>query len=178
VIHLDSVKVSLPLKQKFVVSQGEAKVKTNFITILNNRYIGEASGSVYYGPTIDEIEKDLKKGIELVSNFEEINSDTLEEVSKFNINPIARSALVAMLLNYISGETKRYPWEILSLGSPVGIKSSITISIDKPSEMIETIKNSEYSIIKIKMGNEEDILVLDVIDKLKDKEIRIDANGA
>lgn len=177
-IHLDSVKVSLPLKQKFVVSQGEAKVKTNFITILNNRYIGEASGSVYYGPTTDEIEKDLKKGIELVSNFEEINSDTLEEVSKFNINPIARSALVAMLLNYISGETKRYPWEILSLGSPVGIKSSITISIDKPSEMIETIKNSEYSIIKIKMGNEEDILVLDVIDKLKDKEIRIDANGA
>ncbi|NOY88085.1 MAG: hypothetical protein GXO93_01685, partial [FCB group bacterium] len=130
------------------------------------------------GPTTDEIEKDLKKGIELVSNFEEINLDTLKKVNKFNINPIVRSALVAMLLNYISGETKRYPWEILSLGSPVGIKSSITISIDKPSEMIEAIKKSEYSIIKIKMGNEEDVLILDAIEKLKNKEIRIDANGA
>ncbi len=176
--HLDTVRVSLPLKKKFVVSKGEAEVKTNLLTVLNNRYNGEAAGSVHYGPSIDEIEKDIKKGIKKIQGLKEINVETLEEVSNFKINPIARSALVAMLLNYVSGESKRYPWEVLSLGSPVGIKSSITISISKPSEMIEALQKCDYPIIKLKMGNEEDIMLLDAIDKIKDKEIRVDVNGA
>ncbi|UCG61867.1 MAG: hypothetical protein JSV52_00840 [Candidatus Zixiibacteriota bacterium] len=176
--QLDSVRVSLPLKRKFVVSKGETDVKTNVLTVMNNRYNGEASGSVHYGPSIDEIERDIKKGLKKISKLEKITVETLEEVSVFDINPIARSALVAMLLNYVSGETRRYPWEVLTLGSPVGIKSSITISIDRPSEMIEALKNSEYPIVKIKMGNEEDIMILDALDTVKDKEIRVDVNGA
>ena len=149
--QLDTVRVSLPLKKKFVVSKGEADVKTNVLTVMNNRYNGEASGSVHYGPSIDEIEKDIKKGLKKISKLEKITIETLEEVSAYKINPIARSALVAMLLNYVSGESRRYPWEVLTLGSPVGIKSSITISIDRPSEMIEALKNSEYPIVKIKI---------------------------
>ncbi len=176
--QLDTVRVSLPLKKKFVVSKGEADVKTNVLTVMNNRYNGEASGSVHYGPSIDEIERDIKKGLQKISKLEKVDPATLEQVSAYNINPIARSALVAMLLNYISGESRRYPWEVLSLGSPVGIKSSITISIDRPSEMIEALKNSEYPIVKIKMGNEEDIMILDALDSIKDKEIRVDVNGS
>lgn len=175
--QLDMVKVLLPLKRKFVVSKGEADVKTNLLTILNNRYNGEASGSVYYGPTIEEIEQDITKGLALIRRFRKIDIRTLERVSKFDIDPIARSALIGMLLNYISGETGRYPWEVLSLGTPVGIKSSVTISIDKPSEMIEAIRSCEYPIIKIKMGNEEDVMILDALEQFKDKEIRVDANG-
>ena len=104
--------------------------------------------------------------------------ETIEKISALKINPIARSALVAMMLNYVSGESRRYPWEVLSLGSPVGIKSSMTISIDKPSEMIEALGNCDYPIIKIKMGNEEDIMILDALDNLNGKEIRVDVNGA
>jgi len=81
------------------------------------------------------------------------------------------------VLNYVSGQTGRYPWELMSLGSPVGIKSSWTISIDGPAQMIEEIKNCPYPIIKIKMGNEEDIMLLEALSQIKDKEFRIDANG-
>ena len=63
-IKLDTVKIDLPFKRKFTISKGEASSKTNFLTIMNNRYIGEASGSIYYGPSSDEIENDLKTGIE------------------------------------------------------------------------------------------------------------------
>ncbi|MFQ5453647.1 MAG: enolase C-terminal domain-like protein [Candidatus Zixiibacteriota bacterium] len=175
---LDTVKVSLPLKQKFAVSKGETDIKTNFLTIMNNRYNGEASGSIYYGPSFKEIEEDIKIGIEKIRTYEKIDIDTLKDISNLKIKPIARSALVGMILNYISGETKRFPWEILSLGTPVGIKSSITISIDNPSEMIKALEKCKYPIIKIKMGNEEDIMILDTIGNLKDKEIRVDANGA
>ncbi|MEA1979836.1 MAG: enolase C-terminal domain-like protein [candidate division Zixibacteria bacterium] len=176
-MHLEVFKVALPLKKKFAVSQGEATVKTNLITILNNRYNGEASGSVYYGPTLDEMEKEINKGIELLSEIEQPKRETLDVISNWDIHPVAKSALNGMVLNFLSGETQRYPWEIMNLGTPVGIKSSFTVSIDSISEMKEVIKNSEYPIIKVKMGHEEDLLILDILDQVKDKEIRVDANG-
>jgi len=177
-IHLDAVKIAMPLKKKFVVSKGEASIKTNLLAIINNRYYGEASGSVFYGPSVEDIETEIKRGIKLLEDDENITLDTLNKINTFDIHPTAKAALIAAILNYLSGESKRYPWEILSLGSPIGIKSSMTISIDDPGEMIEAIRNSEYPIIKIKMGNEEDIMILDSLDQIKGKEIRVDANGA
>jgi len=178
VIDLQTVKVSLPLKKNFVLSKGQAKIKTNLLTILNNCYHGEASGSIYSGPGVDRIEAGIKKGIEYLRRCGKIDVDTLHKVSELDIPAAARSALVAMIINYLSGETRRYPWEVISLGTPVGIRSSITISIDKPEEMIEVIKASEYPIIKIKMGNEDDVLLLDRLDEISDKIIRVDVNGA
>jgi len=177
-MHLATIKVTVPLKHKFVVSKGETEAKTIYLTVLNNRYSGEASGSVHYGPTQQEIEQDLAVGLKKIAKFKQIDLKAIEQVGKYKINPIARSALVGMLLHYMSGESRRYPWEILQLGTPVGIKSSMTISIDKPNEMIKALESCDYPIIKIKMGNEEDVMILDALDKFKDKEIRVDANGA
>lgn len=177
-IHLETLKVALPLKKKFITSKGETSVKTNLLTVLNNRYFGEASGSIHYGPTISEIETDIQVGIKKLKQERTITAETLELIGGFKINSIARSALIGMVLNYLSGESRRYPWEILSLGSPVGIKSSITIVIEKAADMIEAIRQSEYPIVKLKMGNEEDVLILDHLDRIKGKEIRVDANGA
>jgi len=174
---IDLVKISLPLKHKFKISQGEASVKINYLAILNNRYIGEASGSVYYGPTLDEIEADLKRGAKFINQQEKIDLELLQAMRSLDINSISKSALSGMLLNYLSGESKRYPWEILNLGTPLGIKSSFTFGIKKPSDMLSELNSSEYPIIKLKMGHEEDILLLDIIDQIKDKEIRVDANG-
>lgn len=176
-MHLESFKVNIPLKKKFMVSKGETTVKTNVITVLNNQYIGEAAGSVIYGPTPEEMESEIARGIKMLSALEKFDLDTLTLIDNFDIHATAKSALIGTVLNYLSGESKRYPWEILSLPSPVGIKSSITVGIDKPAKMIESITNSEYPIIKIKMGNEEDVLILDVLDKIREKTVRVDANG-
>ncbi len=82
-----------------------------------------------------------------------------------------------MVLNYLSGESGRYPWELLSLGAPVGIKNSITISLNEPAEVIKSIRSSEYSIVKIKMGHERDADLIPLLKEITGKEIRIDANG-
>ena len=177
-IDVEAVKISLPLKKKFAVSKGSATVKTNLLTILNNRYHGEAAGSVYAGPQVEEIEKGIRKGMEYLRKVEKIDVDTLYEANNWDIPPAARSAIIAMIVNYLSGESKRYPWEILSLGTPVGIRSSITISVDDPAKMIDAIKESDYPIIKVKMGTEGDIELLKLFDQVTDKEIRVDANGA
>ena len=141
-IQIDTFKLSLPLKKKFQVSKGGAEIKTNLLTSLNNRYFGEASGSVHYGPSVEQIEADLKKGIGYLSNRKEITTHTLVEIAEFDISSVARSALMGMVLHYLSGESERYPWEILGLQTPVGIKSSFTIGIDEPGAMLTSRKES------------------------------------
>lgn len=176
-INIDTYKVSLPLKKKFVVSKGGAEVKTNLLTVLNNRYFGEASGSVHYGPSVVQIEADLKKGISYLQFSDEITAHTLLEIADYDISSVARSALMGMVLHYLSGESDRYPWEILGLQTPVGIKSSFTIGIEEPSEMLKAIQESIYPIIKIKLGFDGDLQVVEGLKEIVGKEIRVDANG-
>jgi len=177
VIELETFKVSIPLKKKFTVAGGEAIVKTNLLTVLNNRYHGEAAPSVKYGPTIEEIQTDINEGLKYLRSLKQIDHDTLQGIDKLEIHPAARAALMGMVLNYVSGETRRYPWEILELSSPVGIKSSCTVAISDTAEMIADIAASPFPIVKVKMGNEQDLLLLDALGEIKDKEIRVDANG-
>ncbi|HOZ06733.1 MAG TPA: enolase C-terminal domain-like protein [candidate division Zixibacteria bacterium] len=177
-MQLDAVKVNLPLKKKFAVSQGEVTVKTNLLTILNNRYSGEASTSIYYGPSIEEMAADLRKGIALLERQTAVTLGTLHDIDRMDIHPAARSALMAAVLNYLSGESRRYPWELVDLGTPIGIKSSMTVGIDATDRMVEAIRSSEYPIIKVKMGHEQDVMILDALEAGLGKEVRVDANGA
>jgi L-alanine-DL-glutamate epimerase-like enolase superfamily enzyme len=176
-MQLDVIGVSMPLKKRFAVSKGGTDIKTNLLAVLDNRYVGEAAGSVYYGPSVADLRADLSRGMEWLRGEHNVDAATLEAIAQLEIHAAARSALTAMVLNYVSGQTRRYPWEIMSLGSPVGIKSSWTVSVDKPAVMIEEIKNSPYPIIKVKMGHEDDIMLLDALSEIKNKEIRVDANG-
>ena len=176
-IQVDTIKVSLPLKKKIAIAGGEADEKTNLIAILNNRYSGEAAASVKYGPTLAEIESDLRKGIAHLGRRKKLDIDALEAISRYRIHPIAKSALSGMVLNYLSGESGRYPWEVLSLGAPVGIKNSITISVGKPAEVIKAVRDADYPIVKIKMGGESDAELIPLLKDVSGKEIRVDANG-
>ena len=65
-IYLESFKIAIPLKKKFAVAGGEATVKTNLLTVLNNRYNGEASPSVQCGPSVEDLQADIRKGLELL----------------------------------------------------------------------------------------------------------------
>ena len=176
-IEVETIRVSLPLKKKFAISGSKTDRKINLIAILNNRYSGEAAASVKYGPSLEEIDRDLRKGIAHLKRRKKLDLEALEAIGRYRIHPIARSALSGMVLNYLSGESGRYPWEVLSLGAPVGIKNSITISITEPKEVIEAIEACEFPIVKIKMGSEHDAELIPLLKTITGKEIRIDANG-
>ena len=111
-MELETFKVSIPLKKKFTVAGGEASIKTNVLTVLNNRYHGEAAPSVQYGPDVEELQADIVIGLEFLRGLDSIDTNTLSRVNELKIHPTARAALTGMVLNYISGET------------PVKIKSS------------------------------------------------------
>lgn len=177
-VQIDTVRVTLPLRHKFVISQGEAESKTNLLVILNNRYTGEAASSIYYGPSVDEIESEIKRALDILGNRKEYTESILDEISELPINPVAKSALTAMFLNFLSGETNKYPWEVLGVGSPVGIRNSITISVAPAETVIRQITDSEAPIIKLKMGADDDIEVAKALKEIDNKELRVDANGA
>jgi L-alanine-DL-glutamate epimerase-like enolase superfamily enzyme len=59
----------------------------------------------------------------------------------------------------------------------VGIRNSITISIADPAEMIAAIRESDFPIVKVKLGGEGDAELIPMLEEIKDKEIRVDANG-
>jgi L-alanine-DL-glutamate epimerase-like enolase superfamily enzyme len=177
VLRVEIFKVNLPLRTRFAVAKGSADVKTNFLVVLNNRYSGEAATSVYYGPTLDDLEKDLRTGARFIEQLGKVEHDTMEKIAALSIHPIARSALTGMIVNYLSGESARYPWEVLSLPTPVGIKSSFTIGIDDPTKMVSAIQSSEYPIVKVKLGGPEDAKVVESLKDVVGKEIRVDANG-
>lgn len=176
-VRIEVFKIKLPLRARFAVAKGAADVKTNFLVVLNNRYSGEAATSVYYGPTLDELEHDLRTGARFVEQLGTVDSETLTLISSLSIHPIARSALTGMTVNYLSGESARYPWEILSLSTPVGIKSSFTIGIDDPAKMVSAIQSSEYPIVKVKLGGPDDRRIVETLGNVVGKEIRVDANG-
>ncbi|UCC44340.1 MAG: hypothetical protein JSU65_14735 [Candidatus Zixiibacteriota bacterium] len=175
--HFDTIRVTIPLKKKFVVSKGEAVTKTNVITILNNRYNGEASTSVHYGPSLDQIEIELHDVTQKLKSKHMIDLATLKEIDEYDIHPVTKSALIGMVLNYISGETARYPWEVLSLSTPVGIKSSMTIGLDDPAKMAQAIQETEFPIVKVKMGGQTDMDLVAALQDISGKEVRVDANG-
>lgn len=176
--NVELIRVSLPLKRVFTISRGATSQKVNVLVIMNNRYNGEASGSVYYGPSLEDTEKDIRRGITIIEEANELSIHTLYELNSLALNPIARSALIGMMLNYLSGESQRYPWELLNLGAPVGVKSSITISIDTPDAVRQAIKDSPNPIVKVKLGSDHDMEVINVLGEFTHRDIRVDANGA
>jgi L-alanine-DL-glutamate epimerase-like enolase superfamily enzyme len=177
-LNIDTVKITLPLRREFVISQGKAESKTNLLTILNGRYTGEAAGSVYYGPSADDIEREIASGLKMLGEPEEITESILEDIRQLDIEPVARAALTAMFLNFLSGEQNKYPWEILNIGAPVGIRNSLTVSVGPPEDVLAAIRETDAPIIKLKLGSEHDIAVVQAIKEISDKEFRVDANGA
>ena len=67
--------------------------------------------------------------------------------------------------------------EILKLDGPSDIRTSVTVCISDPEKMMSEIKNSKYPILKIKMGFENDEVLVEMLRNYSGKTLRVDANG-
>ncbi|PWB75966.1 hypothetical protein C3F09_01515 [candidate division GN15 bacterium] len=176
-MRIDVVSVDLPLKKKFAISKGSAVIKTNILTILGERYCGEAAGSVAYGPSPDVMESDLLKGAAALGQARKITPEALAMVDSLSIGSNARAALMGMAVNALSGDSGKLPWEVLGLDSPGRIRTSVTFALLDPATTVERVICSPQSIVKIKMGDSHDEALLDLLKHVRGKEIRVDANG-
>ncbi len=165
------------LKRPFRVAYGSAESKTNYFISIENRCLGEASGSVHYGPKEDEVKKDLEKGRGFLESKSEMSLDDLHDVNSLDINRVSKAGLLGAVLHYLSHRNNIFPWQLLELEEPSEIRTSFTVSIDNPDQMCDEISQSPYPVIKIKMGFDGDEILFDKLQKISGKSFRIDANG-
>lgn len=153
------------------------KTKRNAFISIDNINFGEAAGSVYYGPDEKQVISDIKVGITHLLPIDNPSIADLFELNSLKINPISKSGLMAVLLHKISLDKDQFPWDIVELAEPADINTSITVCISDPDTMLEEIKISAYPIIKIKLGFDGDEKVVEGLENITGKVIRIDANG-
>ncbi len=177
-MNIRQFSIDLPLLKEFRISRGSASIKRNYFVSIDNICFGEGSGSIFYGPPEDDIIDDLNKGIELLKISREITENSLQQINDMAINSISKTALIQVILHLISRKTGKYPWDILELDEPADIRTSFTVGVDSPAQVIADIEDSTYPIIKLKLGTEHDEMVIDHVKEIRDKTFRIDANAA
>jgi len=70
------------------------------------------------------------------------------------------------------------PWNLLGIKPPKdSIQTSFTIGIDKPDKMVSSVIESNYPILKIKLGFDEDMEFLQQLSRLPSRRYRFDING-
>ena len=151
--------------------------KTNHFILLDEKYSGECSGSIIYGPKEDEILHDLETAMKYLKTLKTADDGSLNEVNALEINPVTKAGVLTAVLHKVSGEKKQYPWQVLGVDPPDKIRTSFTVSIDNPDSTLECIKATTYPIIKLKMGSEYDDDIIRVMKQIPSKKFRVDANG-
>jgi L-alanine-DL-glutamate epimerase-like enolase superfamily enzyme len=123
------------------------------------------------------MEADLLKGVDALSNTPSVTPDLLPMVDSLQIIPTARAAIMGAVINCLSGESGKLPWEVLGLEPPRAMRTSMTFALHDPAVTVEQVICSPYPIVKIKMGDSHDPDLLALLKHVRGKEIRVDANG-
>jgi L-alanine-DL-glutamate epimerase-like enolase superfamily enzyme len=139
---------------------------------------GEAASTERYGETAETVAHALDQIVPLLGD-DPYAIDTIEAriADHLEANPSAKTAVSMALHDLVARRhgLPLYRWFGLDLDSIP--PTSFTIGIDEPEVMRQKVAEAEpYSTLKIKMGFEGDIEVLEMLRRATDKPIRIDAN--
>lgn len=171
--------IDLRLKREFAIAGGQAHIKRNYALVLDGIGLGEASGSVKYGPPPEVIESDLKKVEQILTDLNE-NAwrDSLEQLSA-DICPAALCAFSTAICDREARRSHRPLYEFFGLPAPAQRKTSITISVGD-IDVVRQWLSTGYDIIKIKMDDNEAVCQagIEMIKSCPAAHFRIDANGS
>jgi L-Ala-D/L-Glu epimerase len=171
--------IDLRLKREFVIAGGQTRIKRNYALVLDGIGLGEASGSVKYGPLPKVIENDLKKVERTLTDLNEsVWKDSLEQLSA-DICPAALCAFSTAICDREARRSRRPLHEYFGLQTPAQRKTSVTISVGD-IDVVRQWLSAGYDIIKIKMDDNEAVCRagIEMIKSCPAAHFRIDANGS
>lgn len=172
---------TLELKHTFTVSTYSRTSTPIVLTELEYDGLigyGEASVPVYLGESQDTILKFLSK-VKL-DKYDDIFclEDILTEMDAIEPGNNGAKASIDIALHDLIGKIFNQPWhKILGLNKEKTPISSFTIGIDDINIIEQKIKEAEEnSILKIKLGTENDMEIINAVRNVTDKPITIDVN--
>jgi L-alanine-DL-glutamate epimerase-like enolase superfamily enzyme len=165
--------ITLELKTTFRVAHGASDQRHNVLVYLDDG-VGEAAAVPYYGETQQGI-------IEYLKSVPELDDDPFDIDAVLSRRPAgsraARSA-IDVALHGLWGKRLGQPLYKLFGLNPNNLPfTSFTIGIDEPEVMAEQVRASNYPIIKIKLGSENDEAIVAAIRKATNAQLLVDVNA-
>lgn len=174
----------LELKHTFSISRRSFDSLQNLVVEINHDGIsgfGEATHNPYYKNT--EIEKMVSKLESLRSEFEKESPESPESFWQkmsplLNDFPFALCALDVAMHDWFARKAEKPLYDFWGLGLKKIPKTSFTLGIDTPENMIKRMEEMPWDCYKIKLGTPNDIQLVKTLRKYTKAKFRVDANCA
>jgi L-alanine-DL-glutamate epimerase-like enolase superfamily enzyme len=174
---------TLYFKHPFIIAHGvRTSTPVVFTEIEYEGMIGygEASMPPYLGENHETVVQFLKKAeavIKRYSSLDDIKS-LLAEIDVIDKGNTAAKAAVDISLHDLLGKIKGQPcYSLLGLQKQNTPAPFYTIGMDKPEMLIRKIKEAKaFSMLKIKLGSDNDKEIIETIREATDKSISVDVN--
>ena len=179
---ITSLQYKLENKVPFRIAHGTRKFTDTLLIKVEKDGIagyGEASHVPYYPVKIEDSQRQIEA---LSDSILELFGNDPKEVwielrRRFEGNHFALSAVDMAHYDWLCKKVGIPLWKYLNLSDKNLPKSSYTIGIDEPENMINGIKSSDFPLFKIKLGSDRDLEIIQAIKAEISKPIRVDINA-
>jgi L-alanine-DL-glutamate epimerase-like enolase superfamily enzyme len=173
----------LNLKYTWKISRNASDSKHNFVVCIakaGNTFKGEVAPNIRYGETPELIKSQFSS---LLSDLNKVLSESDLQVllASRSICNSLRFGIESAFIHFFAFEKGQHPREYLHMDLPKGVFTSYTIPILPPSEIqgfIDKHQLTRFQSIKLKVGEEGMLDMMDAIAHVYPGKIRIDANEA
>ncbi|GEM_PF-412989 len=180
-------KYRLLLKNPFRIAHGVSEYRYTIIVTLKYEDFsgyGEAPVVPYFGMDPDSLEKEMeeflrKESDKLARLFSKGTYDAgWDEDRLSELSPFSRSAITMAILDILAKEKALSFDAFMELESDtVGIETSYTVASTRKDEIFSGIEQSPSRIVKLKLGFENDISLLEtLLDRWRNRIFRLDVN--
>jgi L-alanine-DL-glutamate epimerase-like enolase superfamily enzyme len=181
-LRMDIEVLTLRTTHPFIIARGgQSDHRTVWVRLTDgegHEGWGEAAPSKYYGETAESVMVALQLYATMLPDdpFQVEDAERRWE-NKLRGNAAARAALSTALHDLIGKRLGVPLFQLWGLDPCLAPKSTFTIGLDTPERIKAKVKEAEpYPILKVKLGTDHDLEILQAIRGATDKEIRVDAN--
>jgi L-alanine-DL-glutamate epimerase-like enolase superfamily enzyme len=181
-LRLEAEVLDLRTKHPFIIARGgRSEFQTVMVRLTDKDGVegwGEAAPTRFYGETTETVLGALNTYATMMPDDPfKIEDAELGWATLLKRNPAARVALSAALHDLVGKKLGIPVYQLWGLDPAKAPKSTFTIGMDTAEKIRIKVKEAEqYPILKIKLGSDRDLEILQVIRDATDKEIRVDAN--
>ncbi|WP_347922533.1 dipeptide epimerase [Pontimicrobium sp. SW4] len=182
-LKLAAKSFQLILKHPFTISRStRISQDTVVVSISNgvNTGYGEAIPYPYYNITHKKIEESILKSQSIIENAFGKHPDDLWQLLEPNLKDdyFTLCAINCAYWDYYAKSQDRTTRSYFCMGNEDSPLSDYTIGIDTIDIMKQKILDTPWPIYKIKLGTEQDVIIISELRKITDAIFRIDANCA
>jgi L-alanine-DL-glutamate epimerase-like enolase superfamily enzyme len=181
-LRLDVEVLNIRTRHPFIIARGgQSDYRTVWVKLTDADGVqgwGEAAPARIYGESTETVLAALQVyGQSLPDDPFAIEDIERRWETSLQLNPSARCALSAALHDLVGKKLGIPVYQMWGLDPAKAPRSTFTIGIDTVEKLRLKVQEAEqYPILKIKLGTDRDLEILQTIRALTKKELRVDAN--